>query len=130
MATRVTGGGILGSKNVKVPIRPGPPNTRVVNVGGVSQLGASQSGKLRAGAHTAEPTAKPLFEGRAAQVPLGNQLATNIGIGGPGTGRTIIRSGGQGVHGPVVPDTTPKPRDIWQDFPGSRGDPVVGDRRR
>jgi hypothetical protein len=117
MATRVTGGGILGSKNVKVPIRPGPPNTRVVNVGGVSQLGASQSGKMRQGAHTAINTSLSVFERKAAEQPLGNAVALNVGRGGAGTGRTIYKSGYQSQYGDGG-NPEPKGRDIWKDFPG------------
>src|SRR6516165_6295272 len=34
-------------------------------------------------------------------VPFGNSVALNIGKGGPGTGRTIHATAGQGQHGPV-----------------------------
>jgi hypothetical protein len=127
---KLSGGGLTSNKLVRPGVKAGPPNTRVVNVGGVSQLGAVQGGRMRDGGHTDKSVAKPLFDGRASQVPLGNQLATNVGQGGPGTGRTVIRSGGQGVHGLVAGQREPWGRDVWADYPGSQGAPTVGDRRR
>jgi hypothetical protein len=34
-------------------------------------------------------------------VPFGNEVALNVGKGGPGTGRTIHHCGSQDQHGPV-----------------------------
>jgi hypothetical protein len=55
---------------------------------------------------------------------LGNQLSTNVGKGGPGTGRTVMRSGSQSQHGAAVQGSTPPPRDILSeygpDMPGRR----------
>jgi hypothetical protein len=40
-------------------------------------------------------------------VKFGNEVALNVGKGGPGTGRTIHHCGSQSVHGPVA--GTPRP---------------------
>jgi hypothetical protein len=40
-----------------------------------------------------------LIKGTMPQVPLGNQLSTNVGKGGPGTGRTTMHCGSQGSYG-------------------------------
>jgi hypothetical protein len=87
---KVTGGGILGNKNVKVAVKAGPPRTNVVSPGSTDQLGevvAFKKDKL------------PLRT--APQVPMGNATALSAGQG-PGAGRTIMRCGSQGVHGPTV----------------------------
>jgi hypothetical protein len=46
---------------------------------------------------------------------LGNELATNVGKGGPGTGRRVMASGSQGTHGEVNRGSPPPKRDL---FPG------------
>jgi hypothetical protein len=118
MAKSVTGGGIRSSVNKSVGVRSGPPTTNVISPRGVSQYGASQSGKMRQGAHTAENTALNVFERTAAEQPLGNAVALNVGKGGAGTGRTIYKSGYQAQHGEVAGNREPWGRDIWKDFPG------------
>jgi hypothetical protein len=42
-------------------------------------------------------------------VEFGNKLATNIGRGGPGTGRDVHACGSQGVHGATNPGN-PRPQ--------------------
>jgi hypothetical protein len=49
---------------------------------------------------------------------MGNAVATNVGKGGPGAGRTVMRSGSQSQHGPIVGPAPVIGRDIWKDFPG------------
>jgi hypothetical protein len=55
---------------------------------------------------------EPLHSGRSFQpVKFGNELATNVGKGGPGTGRTLYgQSGLQGQHGPVAGSPRPQGR--------------------
>jgi hypothetical protein len=117
---KLTGGGIQSSKRVEVPIRTGAPSARVGNVRGVSQLGASQGGRLRQeGSHTSKPTGSPVFDGtKASPVMLGNEKALDVQGGGPGKGRTVMPSGGQGVHGPVAGTREPFGRNIWSEYPG------------
>jgi hypothetical protein len=60
---------------------------------------------------------------------LGNELATNVGCGGPGAGRTVYQRGMQAQHGsaaagsrnaaPDVPATKPG-RDILNDYGPNR----------
>jgi hypothetical protein len=88
-ARGVSGGGIESSKVVSVGVKGGPARTNVMSPGGASQLGGSV-GKASA--------AEPLKVGTAAASPLGNSVATNVGKGGPGAGRTVHPSGGQGKH--------------------------------
>ena len=90
MAKKLTGGGILGNKNVNVKVKAGPPRTNVVSPASADQIGQSLAFKRDA-----------LPKGTAPQVPMGNATALTAGQG-PGAGRTVMRYGSQGVHGPVA----------------------------
>jgi hypothetical protein len=115
---KLSGGGIQMNKNVREKVRAGPPSTNLISARGVSQLGYATGSRMKeAGSYTTENSALPVKQGTAAQVPLGNQLATNVGGGGPGTGRTLYRTGTQAVHGPVVAGNTPQGRSIFAQYP-------------
>jgi hypothetical protein len=64
-------------------------------------------------------------------VPLGNELATNVGKGGPGTGRVVRATGTQGMHGGANPGERkpivgPDPLSPWQGSNNAaRRSPVV-----
>jgi hypothetical protein len=45
-------------------------------------------------------------------VKLGNEIAGNVGKGGPGAGRDVHKSGAQGQHGPVAGTRRPSGRGI------------------
>jgi hypothetical protein len=108
-----SGGGINSSVNKSVGVRGGKPTTNVISPRGVSEYGYATPGKLKAGAHTADNTSLNVFERKAAAAAqMGNAKALDVGKGGPGTGRTVLRSGGQGVHGPVAGPAPIQGRDI------------------
>jgi hypothetical protein len=111
-----SGGGIQSTVNRSVSVRGGKPTTNVVSPRGVSEYGYATPGKLKAGAHTSDNTALNVFERKAAEQPLGNAVALNVGKGGAGTGRTIYPSGYQSLHGAPVQGSTPKPVDILNQF--------------
>jgi hypothetical protein len=116
---KLTGGGINSSVNKSVEVRGGKPTTNVVSPRGVSEYGYATPGKLRQGAHTGDNTALNVFERKAAAAaPMGNAKALDVQGGGPGKGRTVMRSGTQGTHGPVAGPAPIQGRDIWKDFPG------------
>jgi hypothetical protein len=119
MAQARSGGGINSSVVKNVGIQGGSRTTQPVSPRGVSQLGYSPGSTLdRAGSFTTKSSALPVFEAKKPNpVPFGNQLATNVGPGGPGTGRTVMRSGSQATHGPVVQGNAPQGRDIFSQFP-------------
>src|SRR5215475_717251 len=107
MAKARSGGGVTMNKNVRVGVRAGPASTNVINPKRTSQIGTA-----------VDPRAvERVRAGTASQVPLGNQLATNVGKGGPGTGRTLYgEAGTQGMHGSSVAGN---PRPTGTDlFPG------------
>jgi hypothetical protein len=97
MAQARSGGGINSSVVKQVDIKSGSPNLTAYSPRGVSQLGVSQGSMLsKTGAFTSRPSAAPLSEGQKRDfVPLGNQLATNVGQGSPGAGRQVYRAGSQ-----------------------------------
>ena len=113
------GGGAGMNKNVTPGVKYGPKRTNVISPGGVSQMGTAIGGKMRGeGRHTSQSAAVNI-EQRKAPLPVqhGNQVALNVGKGGPGTGRTIYASGSQATQGPVAPGNPPaKNKDILGAF--------------
>ena len=114
MAKKLTGGGILGSKNVNVGVRTGSPS-KATSPCAASQLGQATSFKK-----------ENVEVGRAynSGVKLGNEKALDVGKGGVGTGRTIHRCGSQNQYGPVAGTSRPQSRDFLSEFgpdiPGRR----------
>jgi hypothetical protein len=70
---------------------------------GVSQIGSSMGnhvGGIEGGGKTVRGAVEPMYSGKVAGVgstKLGNEVALNVGGGGPGAGRTVMRTGSQ--HG-------------------------------
>jgi hypothetical protein len=127
MPKKISGGGIQSSKLVRVGVNAGPSNSRIIDPRGVSQLGYSPGSTIRkGGGYTAENSALPMLQGTMKQVPLGNQLATNVGKGSPGAGRQVYKSGYQSLHGQPVQGSTPQPKDILSAF----GPDIPGRGRR
>jgi hypothetical protein len=97
------GGGINSNKLVRPSVRIGTPSAGK-NPKAVGQIGstlgnkATNQPKLLTKAVESIGAKAPA----AASVPLGNEVATNVGKGGPGAGRTVYGSGSQCQHGPVA----------------------------
>jgi len=107
MAKIRSGGGINSSVVTKPPVRTGKAAVGV-NPGGADQLG-QLVGKMTA--------STPLFSGeRPISVKLGNELAGNVGTGGPGVGRTVHRAGSQAQYGSAAGAERPAGRDILSSF--------------
>jgi hypothetical protein len=90
------GGGINSKVVVQKPVRTGQKATGM-HVGGVSQLGGAVGDHVTNKSSTGY-RGDPWRDGRVpagGKVPLGNQLANNVGKGGPGTGRQIHSCGSQ-----------------------------------
>jgi hypothetical protein len=104
MAKSRSGGGITSNKNVRPPIKGGSPKTNVVSPGVVSRIGAHE-------VLTKKP--EPLTRPAQAAVPLGNAVATNVGAGGPGTGRTVHPSGSQSATPKAQPISSSTPNWPW-----------------
>ena len=90
MAKIKSGGGITSNKFVQPGIRTGSPN-RGTSPGAANQLGVSTAFKK-----------EEIDAGPALPSKLGNEVALNVGAGGPGKGREVFKSGSQGFHGSAV----------------------------
>jgi hypothetical protein len=102
------------------PVKYGQPAHRKRHEG-VSRIGQSMGNKTTEH-HRIISNVERVEGGVIAgvgSVPLGNELAKNVGKGGPGAGRTLYgQCGTQGTHGPVNPGAT-RPgagADILSDF--------------
>ena len=95
-----------GRTHREIPVRTGIP-ARGHNEERVAQRGIAVDPK--AVAERSKPT--PTGGGQI----LGNEKALDVGGGGPGTGRTVMKSGAQGTHGPTNPGS---PRPGGELFPG------------
>src|SRR6516162_4880835 len=107
MAMRKSGigsGGGHGSRNVVHPsVRTGS-GSHSTRPAGVNMLGAMQGSHVterggRESSYRGERLHNP--ERDFQPVKFGNELALNVGKGGPGTGRTTMHCGSQGTHGSV-----------------------------
>src|SRR6516164_3559267 len=94
------GGGIASKQHVSKPVRTGAPRERVI-VAGVAQIGQRQGNKAMGRSERLDYSGVPLIGGTGIKSELGNSVALNVGKGGPGTGRKVYASGGQGTHGEV-----------------------------
>jgi hypothetical protein len=107
------GGGIASKQHVSKPVRTGAPRERVI-VAGVAQLGQRQGNKAMGKAERLDYSGVPIFSGQGYPSKLGNSVALNVGGGGPGTGRTIYKTGTQCMTGaPDKGDPTPKAKALW-----------------
>ena len=103
---KILGSGGGNSKLVHPGIRTGSPS-RGSSPGSADQLGQStafKKDKIDAG---------PAYN---AGGKYGNELALNVGKGGPGTGRTVQPCGSEGTFGPVNPGNSAPARDILSAF--------------
>jgi hypothetical protein len=98
-----SGGGSTMNKNVSPPVRTGSPS-KGSSPGAADQIGASTAFKKD------QVDARPGYDG----AKYGNEVALNVGKGGPGTGRTIMPCGSQGMHGLANQGESPRnaPRGI------------------
>jgi hypothetical protein len=114
------GGGIASNKVVQKPVRTGQP-ARQCHQGGVSQFGES------VGSHTTHERDSDYRgdkvrgayrpPGTPGSVPLGNEIATNVGGGGPGKGRTLYgQSGTNQQYGAAAGNPKPQGREILREF--------------
>jgi hypothetical protein len=84
-----------------------------ITPGYVSQLGNKVGDHVTREPGTTGYRGEPMRDGRTGiSVPLGNQLTNNVGVGGPGKGRTVYASGSQDQHGGVAGSPRPAGRGI------------------
>ena len=110
----------IRSENVVHPsVRTGT-GSRGTHPGGVAQLGQHVGDKATHGNSKGTGyRGEPVHNNRSFQpTKFGNELATNVGKGGPGAGRTLHgQSGSQGCHGQPAQGASglPSTRGQWPD---------------
>ena len=107
------------SRNVRHTSAPKvEPRSHRVREPAVAQIGGNYGGHVTRGGSTGWRPG-PLYGGKGYSNPVG---PTNMALSGPGAGREVMRSGGQGQHGAANPGNAPaKSTDILRQFgPDSR----------
>ena len=106
--------GGLHSKNVVHPgVRTGS-GSHSTRPSGTAQIGTMYGDHVTDKSETSRYSGERLHnpERNFQPVKFGNEVALNVGKGGPGVGREVMRSGGQGCHGPVAGSPRPAGRGI------------------
>jgi hypothetical protein len=93
---KIRGSG-YNNKIVHGTVSPRGAGVRAVSPSASNQIGMAM-GNLPG--HRYE--APNIYQGQGYPTKFGNEKAKEVGIGGPGVGREVMRSGTQGVHGPVA----------------------------
>jgi hypothetical protein len=111
-----SGGGYGMNKNAQPGVRTGT-GSREVHPGYAGQLGQKQGSHVT-GERDSSYRGEKMYGGRGMNpVPYGNAKALDVGAGGPGTGRTIYKTGSQDQHGQPTPGNPPaKNTDILNQF--------------
>jgi hypothetical protein len=118
MAKSKPGGGINSRVNVQPRVRTGS-GAKGVSPGWVGQQGQAQGDHITNRAASTNYRGEPRLSGQNFQpVKFGNEVALNVGRGGPGSGRKLYGQGGtQGQHGTTSPGNPPsKSTDILRQF--------------
>jgi hypothetical protein len=104
----------ISSKNVVRPgVRTGSGSFNA-RPAGAAQIGLMVGDHATSGGssgYTGEKLHGPA-ERNMQPVPFGNELALNVGKGGPGAGRTVYHCGSQDVHGATTGSPRPAGRGI------------------
>ena len=111
------GGGYHSRQHVEKSVRTST-GSRGTRPAGVAMFGTIQGDHVTNKDSTGY-TGEPLHGGRSFQpVKFGNEVALNVGKGGPGTGRTLYgQSGSQGCHGQPASGNPRPPGNVFEDWP-------------
>jgi hypothetical protein len=112
------GGGIRSKNVTRQPVRYGQ-SAQEKKVRGVSQIGQSMGNHATQSGRTLTRAVEPVRGGPipgVGSVKLGNEVARNVGTGGPGAGRMVHASGSQTQHGSVAGRPVAPGRDILNSF--------------
>jgi hypothetical protein len=113
------GGGINSKVINPQGQRLGTP-ARGVSPGAVSQLGEAVGNHISdgSGGRATGYRGDKWFDGKTPiSVPLGNQIAGNVGKAGPGSGRQVAKSGSQGMHGSPAAGNPPPRGELFPGWP-------------
>jgi len=105
----------IRSKNVTRPSALATqPKTHRVSVAASDQLGRMLGNHSTEGGR-GQSAKQSLHQGPGFQpVKYGNEVALNVGGGGPGIGRTVMPRGQQAHHGPANPGNAPSKADVLE----------------
>jgi hypothetical protein len=109
----------IDSKNyTKVGVRTGS-GSKGVSPGWVEQKGQAQGDHVTRSGPGTGYRGEEKFTGQNFQVTkFGNEIATNVGHGGPGTGRNLHgQAGSQGTYGSVNPGSPRPSGDVFAGWP-------------
>jgi hypothetical protein len=113
------GGGIASRQHVQTPVRTGS-GSKSTRPAGVSQIGYAVGDKVTSQRGSTGYKGEKLHspERNFQPVKFGNEVALNVGKGGPGAGRTLYgQSGQQGCHGqPASGNPQPQQGDILSQY--------------
>jgi hypothetical protein len=119
--------GIRSNKLTHPGVRTGQRATKI-NPKGVAQYGTSRGNHATNRSALLTGDVEPVRLGKKPAgspggVVLGNEAALRASgsKAGPGCDRTILRSGGQGTHGPVAPGNPPPAGELFPGFGPKRG---------
>jgi hypothetical protein len=90
--------GISSNKLVRPGVRTGAPREGIT-AGYSGQIGTALGDHVTERGQPVRGAVEPMYGPAPYKSALGNELATNVGKGGPGAGRRVHRSGSQAVHG-------------------------------
>jgi hypothetical protein len=116
MEMKKSGGGITSKNNVSNTTRTGS-GSKGIRPGWVGQRGekVGDHAELR---DSVGYRGEKKFTGNSFQpVKFGNEVALNVGKGGPGTGREVMRCGTQGVQGSTVAGNPPQRNELFPGWP-------------
>jgi hypothetical protein len=112
-----SGGGITSKNNVSNTTRTGS-GSKSIRPGWVGQRGIAQGDHSTDNRKSSGYRGTPKFDGNNFQpVKFGNELALNVGKGGPGVGYKTYACGSQQGLKPAVPQTS---SDWSQSYPPSK----------
>jgi hypothetical protein len=108
------GGGIASKQHVRKPVRTGAAREHIQKAA-VAQIGQRQGDHVTNRAGSTGYRGESLIGPKSPiSVSLGNEVALNVRGGGPGTGRTIYKTGTQCMTGaPDKGNPTPKAKELW-----------------
>jgi hypothetical protein len=106
--------GIRSKNLVHKPVRTGARREHIQKAS-VAQLGQRQGDHAtNKGSSTGYTGVGLIGPKQPISTPLRNTMALNVGRGGPGTGRTIYKTGTQCMTGaPDKGNPTPKAKELW-----------------
>jgi hypothetical protein len=92
------GGGIGSNKLVRPGVRTGA-GREGIRPGHAGQIGTALGNHTTDGTVRGSPVEPMTLGAQPISAKLGNEVALNVGRGGPGAGRDVHRSGSQATHG-------------------------------